>query len=230
MDDFFRFPHTPHLAWLGPGQPRDDKVLSQQEIEDLLSGEVIIEEKIDGANIGFSLNDEGDLLVQSRGGYFTPQTAHRQFQPLWNWLDYRREDLCDMLWSNLVLFGEWCYAKHSIYYDALPDWFLGFDIYDKESKRFWDTSERDYVLQQYGLHSVPRLVRGHFSLSDLTTLLTVLKQSQVGSGPMEGIIVRKEDANYTVARGKLVRAEFTQAIDAHWSRQPIVPNKLIPLQ
>ncbi|MGV3590570.1 MAG: DNA ligase, partial [Gammaproteobacteria bacterium] len=28
MDEFFRFPHTPHIAWLGAGMPRDDKVLA----------------------------------------------------------------------------------------------------------------------------------------------------------------------------------------------------------
>jgi hypothetical protein len=28
-ESFFKFPHTPHLLWLGPGTPRDDKVLGQ---------------------------------------------------------------------------------------------------------------------------------------------------------------------------------------------------------
>ena len=35
--DFFRFPHTPHLAWLGEGSPRDDKVLSPNEVTGLLA-------------------------------------------------------------------------------------------------------------------------------------------------------------------------------------------------
>jgi hypothetical protein len=36
FSDFFRFPHTPHLAWLGNGSPRDDKVLSPHEVTALL--------------------------------------------------------------------------------------------------------------------------------------------------------------------------------------------------
>jgi hypothetical protein len=44
MTDFFRFPHTPHLAWLGPGVPRDDKVLAPAEAQALLAGEVVVEE------------------------------------------------------------------------------------------------------------------------------------------------------------------------------------------
>jgi hypothetical protein len=54
MTDFFRFPHTPHLAWLGDPPLRHDKQLSLQEAKSLLSSEVLIEEKLDGANLGFS--------------------------------------------------------------------------------------------------------------------------------------------------------------------------------
>ena len=25
MDEFFRFPHTPHITWLGSDKPRDDQ-------------------------------------------------------------------------------------------------------------------------------------------------------------------------------------------------------------
>jgi len=42
-DPFFRFPHTPHLAWLGRGTPRDDKVLSPADAAGLLAGDVVIE-------------------------------------------------------------------------------------------------------------------------------------------------------------------------------------------
>jgi hypothetical protein len=58
--DFYRFPHTPHLSWLGEGTPRDDKVLPPTEAKALLAGEVVVEEKRDGANPGLSLgSDEG---------------------------------------------------------------------------------------------------------------------------------------------------------------------------
>ena len=52
---FFRFPTTPHLAWLGGGAtPREDKVLTPTEAAELLAGEVVVEEKLDGANLGWS--------------------------------------------------------------------------------------------------------------------------------------------------------------------------------
>ena len=56
MTDFYRFPHTPHLAWLGSAPPRDDKVLTPQEAKSFLSADVLVEEKVDGANLGFSVD------------------------------------------------------------------------------------------------------------------------------------------------------------------------------
>ena len=69
MTDFFRFPHTPHLAWLGSGTPRDDKVLSPAEAQMLLEEEVVIEEKLDGANLGLSIGPDGAPQAQNRGQY-----------------------------------------------------------------------------------------------------------------------------------------------------------------
>ena len=44
MSNFFRYPHTPHLAWLGKTLPRDDKVLSRAGAEELLAGTVTVEQ------------------------------------------------------------------------------------------------------------------------------------------------------------------------------------------
>src|SRR5690606_5510157 len=61
MTEFLRFPHTPHLAWLGTAPLRGDKVLSPVEVEALLSRTVVVEEKVDGANLGFSVDESGAL-------------------------------------------------------------------------------------------------------------------------------------------------------------------------
>lgn len=223
MPEFFRFPHTPHLAWLGPGQPRGDKLLDTADAAALLASTLVVEEKVDGANLGFSVSQDGDLLCQNRGSYLAPASAHPQFKPLWAWLATRRSYLVDALWPDLMLFGEWCYAVHSVRYNALPDWFLGFDVYDREAGAFWDSLRRDALLAALDLCAVPRLARGHFDLPGLEGLL---RSSHIGDGPMEGLVARSEQEGWTIARGKLVRAEFTQAIDTHWSRGHLERNRL----
>ena len=96
MTDFFRFPHTPHIAWLAEGEPRDDKVFTPAEAKALLAAEVVVEEKLDGANLGFSLGPEGDLQAQNRGQYLAAPHAG-QFSRLPAWLAQHEDDITAVL-------------------------------------------------------------------------------------------------------------------------------------
>lgn len=223
--DFFRFPRTPHLAWLGTKAPRDDKVLSPAEREDFLDGEVIVEEKVDGANLGLSVGEDGRVLTQNRGAYLSPDACHGQFRPLFRWLEPRRRDLARMLGIDRILFGEWCHAVHGLRYDALPDWFLAFDVYDRRTRQFWSSDRRDELVRRLGLETVPRLAVGTFDLASLTRLLG---PSRLGAASAEGVYIRKEDRDRLVARAKLVRPEFAAGMEEHWSRRPLSANALAP--
>lgn len=224
MPGFHRFPHTPHLAWLGPGQPRDDKVLTPADATEFLTAEVIAEEKIDGANIGFSLSDEGSLLVQNRGSYLTADHCHAQFQPLFRWLRGKEDAIAEALFPDLMLFGEWCYAVHCVRYTKLPDLFLAFDVFDRSSGKYWSVARRNALTSDLGLKTVPELARGRFTL---TALKALLGASKLTDGPAEGIYVRRESGDFLTARAKLVRPEFVQAIEEHWSRRGLQANGVL---
>ena len=107
--------------------------------------------------------------------------------------------------------------------NRLPDWFLGFDVYDRTEARFWASERRDALLADLGIAVVPRLAAGRFAFADLEALL---KGSQVGRAPMEGLVVRREAAGWTTERAKLVRERFVQGIGEHWSRGPLRQNAL----
>ena len=79
--DFFRFPHTPHITWLGNGEPRSDKLLSLNSASEMLSTLLTVEEKVDGANVGFSVDDNGVLRAQNRGAWLE-RDAGGQFKGL----------------------------------------------------------------------------------------------------------------------------------------------------
>src|SRR5690606_23802565 len=97
-------------------------------------------------------------------------------------------------------------------------------VFDRNTATFMDTARRDALLADLGLQSVPVIGRGTFTMEDLR--LSLLEPSRVGTGHLEGIVVRRESGGITVARATLVRAEFTQAIEAHWSRRPLRRNTL----
>ena len=222
-DDFFRFPHTPHLEWLGERAPRDDKVLSEREARALLDGAVVVEEKLDGANLGFSIAANGHLQLQNRGSYLAKPFAG-QFGPLAQWLELHEETLLANLPGNLIVFGEWCAARHSLTYSRLPDWFLLFDVYDQVADKFWSTPRRNAMAVALGLPVVPSLRCGRMTKPGLCDMLNQ-KTSEFSEGPLEGMVIRREDEQWLQARAKLVRPDFTQAIDAHWRSRRIEWNR-----
>lgn len=223
MSDFFRFPHTPHLAWLAPGRPRADKVLGATAARAFLSGDVIVEEKVDGANLGLSADENGVLRAQNRGHYLDLEALTGQWKPLKGWLAPRRDALAEVLAPGLVLFGEWAYAVHSVHYTRLPDWFLGFDVLDRNTGAFWSVERRNMLARSLGIAVVPLLGSGRF---DLRGVQRLLGKSALSDGPAEGVYVRREEGGVLVERAKLVRAEFVQAIDQHWSKRRLQTNRL----
>ena len=223
MDTFHKFPHTPHLVWLGEGSPRDDKILTSIQAAEFLSGEVIIEEKVDGANLGLSLGPDGRVRAQSRGNYLAPGRSHAQWNPLWPWLAERRDRLEDGLRGGLMLFGEWCHARHTVPYDALPDWFLGFDVFEMAAGKFWSVNRRNVWLREQGIVAVPEVWRGRVQLNQIKSMLG---HSAVGHVPMEGIYLRRDGIEWLHSRAKVVSAVFKQQIEEHWTRRPVVPNHL----
>lgn len=220
--DFFKYPSTPHLAVLGDVDIRGDKVMSEAERNEFLRYELSVEEKVDGANLGLSFDREGDLRVQNRGAYLQLPAAG-QWKGLGEWLAPRSDRFFDQLTDHYILFGEWCYARHSVSYDRLPDWFLGFDVYDKQASRFLACGPRDELLEKMQIAQVPIVGRGHFSLTDLTKLLS---KSRFSGQLAEGLYLRRDQGDWLLQRAKLVRSAFIQSVEQHWSRSAISPNGL----
>ena len=221
-DDFFKFPSTPHLALLGDVEVRGDKVMSESVRNDFLRHELVVEEKVDGANLGISFDAEGNIRAQNRGAYLHLPSSG-QWKKLAAWLLPRTDALFEQLTDHYILFGEWCYAAHSVVYDRLPDWFLGFDIYDKDTSRFFSCARRDEIFRAIGISQTPEIDRGHFTLSKLRKLLG---QSQLSDKPAEGLYLRLDLGKWLDRRAKLVRPAFIQSVERHWTRSGIKANRL----
>lgn len=221
-DNFNKYPSTPHLALLDDVEIRGDKIMPEAERDKFLQNKIVVEEKIDGANLGISFDAEGNILAQNRGSYLQlPATG--QWKKLSDWLDPRIDPFFENLADRFILFGEWCYAQHSVSYDRLPDWFLGYDIFDKKRLKFFSCPIRDTFFCRLGISRVPVLGHGYFSFSDLKKFLS---KSKIGQEPAEGLYLRVDKGDWLVQRAKLVRPAFIQSIGQHWSRSGIKTNRL----
>jgi RNA ligase len=68
-----------------------------------LKREVIVTEKIDGANVAIVVTDEGDVLCQSRTKFITPQDDYKGFA---NWVEKNKKELISQLGYG-IHYGEW---------------------------------------------------------------------------------------------------------------------------
>ena len=130
-----------------------------------------------------------------------------------------------VLSPDLILFGEWCAARHSLDYTALPDWLLLFDVYDRRAGQFWSTPRRNALACSAGLATVPKLAHCKTTVAALQQRMTTTS-SRYRQGPLEGVVVRRESAEWCEARAKLVRPDFTQAIETHWRKRAMEWNRV----
>lgn len=153
-EQIHKYPRTYHLrgSRLQPG----DKGMGDVSLDVLDGAHVVVEEKIDGANAAVSFIDD-QLHLQSRGHYLTGGYRERHFALFKTWATTHQEALFGMLGNRYVMYGEWVYAKHTVFYDALPHYFLEFDVLDLSRGVFLDTDTRRSLLNSGIVKSVPVL-------------------------------------------------------------------------
>jgi hypothetical protein len=253
MPTMHKYPRTHHLEG-SRFQPGDEE-LDCVPFRVLQGRYVVCEEKYDGANAGLSFDRDGRLWLQSRGHFLTGGEREKHFALFKQWAHTHAGALRAVLADRYVLYGEWLYARHTIFYDVLPHYFLEFDLLDTHTSDFLSTARRRELLAGLPLVPVPVLHSGPVrTLEELAALVgpslsksaewrTRLSELIAARGLdlertwketdpsdlMEGLYIKVEEEGRVVARYKYIRASFlTSVLDSgsHWLKRPIVPNQL----
>jgi len=253
MPDLRKYPRTPHIegSRLQPG----DEDLEAVPCAQLVGRHLVVEEKLDGANAAVSYSSSSELLLQSRGHYLTGGPRERHFDLFKTWARCHQAVLHDLLGSCFVMYGEWLFARHTIYYDALPHYFVEFDVLDRRDDVFLSTERRQHLLAGTPVVSAPVLWTGRLgSAARLPSLVgpsrfhtpiwpESSRQSCLAAGVapdvalsetdttdlMEGLYIKVEQDGRVVSRYKYVRGDFLTAVldsGTHWLNRPIIPNRL----
>ena len=249
----YKYPRTRHLE--GSREQPGDEDLESVPIAHLAGRSLVIEEKVDGANAGISFDSRGNLRLQSRGHFLTGGRRERHFDLFKQWANANTMTLHAALGDRYVLYGEWLYAKHTIFYDALPAYFMEFDALDTASGDFLDTPRRAALLDGVGVASVRVLHAGTIAsrgeceafIGDSTFIRPGHRERLVAEcerrgldverclretdpmRTMEGLYVKVEEDGVVKERYKFVRASFLTAVqqaEGHWLNRPIIPNGL----
>jgi hypothetical protein len=247
-----KYPRTRHLE--GSGLQKGDEDLAVVRFAELRALPLVVEEKMDGANCGVGFDDAGELLLQSRGHYLTGGGRERHFDLFKQWARCHADAFRPVLGARYVMFGEWLWATHTVHYDALPHYFMEFDVYDRERAEFLDTPRRRALLAGLPVVAVRVLHEGPVaSMKALRAMVgrsafrtarvrDALREKAVvmGLDPvrvlaetdatdlMEGLYVKHEAEGVVRGRYKFVRGDFLQrALDGdHWLDRPLIPNGL----
>lgn len=221
-----KYPRTQHLE--GSGLQKGDEP-DRMPFVLLKDKFLVVEEKLDGANVGISFDDRGELRLQCRGHYLTGGPGEAQFALLKPWAQTHHGWLWERLETRYTLYGEWLYACHTVFYDRLPHYLFEFDILDTETDTYLSTERRRAFLADGPVVSVPVLREGKFTkLAELTKLVGPSLYKSDG-GVSEGLYVKWEEDGEVKGRYKWVRSGFIQTIldsGTHWKDRPLVPNQL----
>src|SRR5882672_12532080 len=111
-DDFIKYPRTPHL--FGSQGTPDNKHLGRKESDAFITDpSLIVEEKLDGTNVGIHFNSRDRMVLQCRGHEIT-EGMHPQYDLFKQWTSVKRFGIEERLADRFILFGEWLYARHSV--------------------------------------------------------------------------------------------------------------------
>lgn len=207
------YPRIPHLV-ASAAAGRDDLVLAPRMLEALLEREVVVEEKLDGANVMLWRTPAG-IQAATRGG---PGAVDRagQLGPLRAWVARHVDALDPLLVDGRVLYGEWLWLQHGVHYDRLRDYLVCLDVWEAPGRWLGETA-RQAVLGAAGLQVPPEVFRG--KLDTVERVADLLGDSEFADGPAEGLIIRPVMAGVGVPRiAKFVRRDFVPRADARWRR------------
>jgi atypical dual specificity phosphatase len=220
------YPRTRHLPWK-PNAQRGDLIASHKECAVIFdSPHVFVEEKVDAANCGIALL-HGHPIVRNRNHLlykaFQARTAAKmQFSSIWGWI-YNHIECFHKLEEFVSVYGEWMYAVHGVEYNALPDLFMAYDLYDYDAERYLHPGKSRDLLAAAGFKVVPLLHQGPVESWEQLEKLTYGK-SPFADGQREGVYIKVSDGQYITHRFKMVRQGFIQG--EHWSDRAIKRNKV----
>jgi hypothetical protein len=204
-----KYPRTYHLPW-SPGATGDDKVL--RDVSQFHGRHVVVTKKMDGEN---------STIYQD--GYVHARSLDSAGGVDRDWVKSFAQQWCFNLPEGWRVCGENLWAKHSIQYDDLPSYFLGFSAWNEENTCLsWD--ETVELFDRLGIIPVPVLYDGVWDVKAVRAL-----EKDLDFSKDEGYVVRLADSfkydEFSSSVAKYVRAGHVQT-DTHWRHSKLVQNRL----
>jgi hypothetical protein len=191
-----------------PSYPSPQQV-GHRNVRNIFDGHVVVQEKVDGSQIAFCVDDQGDLRVRSRGGPINVVAPDKMFGPAVAHLLSVKEKI-----PKGVIFRGECVTRprHNVLaYDRVPTGYIALFDVQYDDGRYADSLDIATWADVLGLEAVPVIYEG--TISSPEALRGFLdRTSFLGGAKIEGVVVK----NYALVgsqehfAAKFVSEEFKE--------------------
>lgn len=192
--------------------------------DEVFDGEVVIQEKVDGSQFGFGLNEDGELVFRSHKCELFPETADKMFRTAIEYILSVADRIGAQFRPDTYFYCE-CLAtpRHStLSYGNVPTHHLM--LFDVAHMLEFDDEQLivPLVAEYLGIDAAPVLYRGIANAGMIDELLKT--PSYLGNQTIEGVVVK--NYGHMIALGsrtfplmvKFVREEFQEQNKAEWEK------------
>lgn len=225
--------------------------INSVKLSSLIDKFVVIEEKIDGTNIGISFDNDANITIEPK------HKIHniKEFAHLHMWANENINKLWDLISDRYILFGTYAYAKHTIFYNNLCGYFLECDIYDRKTEKWLSTYKRQELISLHGgniICSAPILKIGRIHFGDTLKQYIIpsfyktekwkqdlefycnkfhydfpqIIQETDDSLLSAGLYIKHEDKDTIIGKYKYIRSQFAETMLNSKPNKIIIPNIL----
>lgn len=204
--------------------------IGHRSIAGLLDGPVVVQEKVDGSQISFRVDENGELFVRSKGAQINVIAPDNMFS---NGVEAIKA-VKDKLVPGFVYRGEYLKKpKHNaLAYDRVPKNHIAlFDVHDTNKGEEFYLDMRDVAAEaeRLGFDVVPV----YFGVEMVTVeqiRACLDRVSFLGGARIEGVVVKNYalfTPDHKVAMGKFVSEAFKEVHSAAWKESNPTPKDIV---
>lgn len=128
IKNYGSIPHLPNSR-MGPGDHSCHEGQARIATEQARDrhDKIIIQEKLDGSNVGVAKID-GMIVPLQRAGYRAETSPHEQHKLFADWVQHQYQRFDDLLNEGERVVGEWLAQAHGTRYELIHEAFVAFDL------------------------------------------------------------------------------------------------------
>ena len=192
--------------------------LGHPSVADILLDDVIVEEKVDGSQFSFGVDETGEIRIRSKGIVMNVEAPEGMFQKAVATV----KDLAPILHPGWTYRGEFLQQpKHNaLAYDRVPaHYIILFDV-TTGTEEYMPRAQKEQEAARLGLEIVPVIFEG--KITSLDFFKSLLKQTSIlGGQQIEGVVVKNAGRFGKDGKplfGKYVSPEFREVHKGEWKK------------